>query len=241
MNIRYLHDLGDKTPEDYDCWLATRPVLTPSEVEYDRYTIPGRVGEVVSNYGTRGNAKINFMIHQKITSSTTHSLNEAISWFTATPGRLILSSDEPDTGYDVITSKLVSITNVADDYKRAEIEMEIYPRKIIAATLNGRTANPNSTITVAVNCDTCEPIYEIWGSGQFWINGTEAQLTSSETVRYVDVQKKITYFGGVGRPSAESTFWGDYEALKLLPGNNTITTSASISVEIWESREGFII
>lgn len=237
MNIRYL----DKTPEEFDCWLATRPVITPSEVEYDRYTIPGRVGELVSNYGTRGNAKMSFMLHQKITSSTVHSFSEAVAWFTTAPGWIELSTEPNGGGYEVITSKVASVSDIADDYKRAEIEVELYPRRYIIPSLNGTIANANSSITVTVNCDTCEPIYEIWGSGQFWINGNEARLTESEYVRYVDVRKKITYYGGSGRPSAESTFWGDYEALKLLPGTNTITTSAAISVEIAQSREGFII
>ena len=239
MNIMYNVD----TPEEHGCWLATRPVITPSEVTYERYSIPGRTGDLLGNMKTRGNAHITFTLHQR----GSDSLHEIIQWLNTRNssgyGWLEMNAD-PGSGfaYEVLDTKINSYDNRADDYRRIEVDMEVYPYKLLqgnAAELQGMVVNYNTTKTFTMESDDCEPVFLVIGEGDFWVNGNKATLSYVNGDRYVDVRKKITYYDD--KSSAESTISIDYSKMGLKTGTNTIKTSSTAKVTIWTSREGYII
>lgn len=236
MNITY----NNKTPEDYDCWLATRPVITPSKGTKDRYQIPGRRGELLGKYETRSNAHINFVLHQKKTASTTHSLDECIAWLRQT-GNLYMSDDDYNTYYEVLHTEVTAYNNKADDYKRVEVDMEVYPYKFLRTpTVLGVTINSGQSYTVNLPTDLCEPEYlaTLVGAGtesaSFTVNGSTFTVTSPTAL--IDTRRKIA----TRETSVSNAVSGDYDAIKLKHGSNTIQTSAGMQLKVW-SRDGYII
>lgn len=260
MNIRYLN----KTPEDFDCWLATRPVITPSEVEYDRYKIPGRVGELIGTYPTRGNANITFTLHQKITSSTTHSIDEIRAWL-STPfvwdytelfpkpnlQRLFIISSDPNYCYEIIETNINSYMDKADDYKRIEVVLSVFPFKLRIDPEKKSNIPPLTSYTMTLVTDVCEPIISFNCSatqGTITLNDYEITVyaTPNELMTgYVDidVRRKITTYMTAGNSlvGADNLMSGDYDKMKLINGANVITTSAGVNVRILRTNEGFIV
>jgi phage-related protein len=237
MNITY----NNKTPEDYDCWLATRPVITPSEGTRDRYQIPGRRGELLGKYETRSNAHINFVLHQKKTASTTHSLDECIAWLRQT-GNLYMSDDDYNTYYEVLHTEVTAYDNKADDYKRVEVDMEVYPYKFLRTpTVLGVTINSGQSYTVNLPTDDCEPEYmaTLVGTGTssayFTVNGGERFTVYAHSAN-IDTRRKTATRGA----SVSHDVSGDYDAIKLKHGQNTIQASVGMQLQVW-SRDGYII
>ncbi len=242
MNIKY----NNHTPEEYGAWLATRPVITPSELEIDRYKIPGRQGELIGQTQTRGNAHITFKLHTKASSGTA-SLDSAINWIT-TPGgylQFYKSGEYDNYKFEVITSEVKSIEDLADDYIRAEIEMEVYPFKYkVSGTQSGRIVQPGGLITFNISSSKCEPLYMFectLVSGKFTVNGYEMFVKQGSGI-YVDVRRKLTYtmISSV-KQNQDDKINGDYDGITLKSGYNQLSTSDGVTLTIVDSREGYII
>lgn len=232
MNITY----NGHTPEDYGWWLATRPVITPSEIEYDRYKIPGKMGELVSTYGTRGNAKISFTLHLKHTNIVQ---GKVVSRWLRESGHDLILSDEPNFRMEVLNANALSYGNIDDNYKRVEVEMELYPFKFDRYPTGDNFSIPDGTTkTLTLETDTCEPLYQYSANqnGSITVNDKVFNVFAGQNI-YIDVRRKMAYTSG----GVISTVNGNYEDLKLKDGTNTITTSAGVALTIVHSREGYII
>lgn len=229
MNITY----NNTTPEDWDTWLATRPVITPSELKVDRYPVAGRNGELIGNYQTRGNAKITFKLHQK---RNPNNLEKVVAWLRQPHGKLIMS-DDANFYYEPILCKTNSYENKDDIYKRIEVELEVYPFKYrVVPTYNNTTINANTVTTLSVDSDTCEPIYTVTlasgqTSGSFTVNDNTFTVYGNCTI---DTRRKKAYdrFGDV-------LVSGDYDGIKMNYGNNVVETG-NVSIQV-NSRDGYII
>lgn len=248
MNISY----NGKTPENFDCWLATRPVITPSEMEYDRYKVPGRNGELLSDYGTRSNAKISFTIHQKITSQTTHSIDEIRNWLSPiyqadyNMHNLLVLSDDNAYCYEIINSQINAYHDLADNYKRIEVELEVYPFKYRRVENIPSVIRPNQVVTLNLDTDQCEPTYHVLcetSSGTISINGKPITVyNSSPNEIMIDVRRKMAYtVSGHTKISADNKINGDYKDMVLKNGSNTLETSSGVSFGITITREGYIV
>lgn len=244
MNIRY----NNKTPEDFDCWLATRPVITPSEIERDRYRIPGRRGELLGIYETRGNATITFTIHQKITSSTTHSIDEIIGWLQpfnnvdyVDLSNLFILSNDTSYCYEIINSRISEYVNRADDYKRIEVELEVQPFKY--------RINETSTSSTSFNLktDTAEPVISFTcsaTSSTITLNGyqfTVYQTPNNTTIKIDTRERMAFYLSGGARVNAEQYIDCDYEKIRLHNGANTFYKGTGVTATIAKTREGYVV
>lgn len=235
MNITY----NGHNPEYYDCMLATRPIITPSEVTRDRYQVLGRRGELLGVTETRGNAHITFTIHQAGNTNTklTH-WGWAQEWLREGGHNLVLSNDS-DYYYDVIASKFTAFSYPHDEYRRMEVDMEVYPYKYKSnSTIDGKTINVGGSDTWVMHTDVCEPLYTFYctqSSGTITINSYTFNVyaDSPGVTTQIDVRKKIA--------SNEACVDGDYEKMVLKDGTNSISTSAGVTVTISKSREGFLI
>ena len=229
MNITY----NSFTPENWDAWLATRPVITPSEVEVDRYKIPGRSGELLGKYETRGNAKVTFKLHQK---RNPNNLEKLMTWL-RTPGGHLSFSDDTGFYYESLICKANSYENKDDTYKRIEVEMEVYPFKFrVTPTYNNTTIAASTTTTLSVDSDTCEPLYEVTlasgeSSGSFSVNNNTFTVYGN---CIIDTRRKIAYSG-----NNTVSVNGDYDSIKLNYGNNIVVTGA-LSLKV-NSRDGYIV
>ena len=234
MNITY----NNLNPEYYGCWLATRPVITPSEVTRDRYLIPGRRGELIGKTETRGNAHITFTIHQKCdTANKKLWWGEAQRWLREAGHNLVLSYDT-DYYYEVVNSTINSFEYKDDEYRRMEIDMEVYPYKYKAnSTVDGKTITAGNSDTWVMHTDECEPQYSVYltqSSGTITINSKTINVYSSgQNVNIIDVRRKTATY--------ENCISGLYEDMVLKDGTNTIATSSGVQVTVSKSREGFLI
>jgi phage-related protein len=228
MNITY----NNKTPEDYDCWLATRPVITPSEGTRDRYQIPGRRGELIGKYETRGNAKITFTLHQRKTSSTTHSLNSAMTWLRQ-PGKLKFS-DDSDYFYEVVNAEATEYQNLADDYKRIVVEMEVYPFKYRDVYEMSIASSPK---TFTLDSDVCFPLFTVATNATMTltVNGSSISIINTNS-SYIEIDTRDLIV-----TPAENRVSGDYSKLTLKNGSNTISYSGGMVLLMVNTREGYII
>lgn len=233
MNLQYTVDGFTKTYNND--LLATRPVITPSESAKDRYTIPGRRGEVIGSYETRNNAYINFMLHKR-GDSVIPDLSKDIQWLRQVGGKLELSND-PNYCYSVLNTQVKTYVSKVDHYIRAEIEMEVYPFKfkVEPQIANNTVINAGYTQIFVLNTDKCEPLYKFTctrENGTIEVNGNTFGVKQGTDVT-IDTMLKVS--------SNESLINGNYEDLRLNEGSNNITAGSGVTLTIVESREGYIV
>ena len=214
FNVTY----NSKTPANFNCWLATIPVLTPSEIVRTVQTVPMMDGDLLVGDESRSDAYWDFTIHGKRDDLTT-KMRQVRQWLS---GEGVLTfSDATDAYYEVKECKYTQIMKKDEKYGRVAVQMRVYPYEFL---MSGDT-DITSYSTIANSADTSKPLYKIVGSGSgvLTVNGHQMSYTVSGTL-YIDTRRKIAYDGsGNGK---DSVINGDYEGLYLKSGNNSITCTA---------------
>lgn len=239
MNLKYTYNGITKTYNASK--LATRPIITPSEVSYDRYKIPGRRGEIIGTYGTRSNAKVTFTLHTL--SSTIADLTDDITFLRNIGGQLELSN-YPDYYFWVVGMSVNSYTSKYDEYARAEITLEIYPFKFLKTKVipANTVINAGQSSMFRLKTDKAEPIYKftcVNESSTIAVNGRSFTVYQGADV-IIDVMRKIA--------TNEALVYGNYEDIMLdsrdifeVDGNCQVTAGAGVTLTIVDSREGFVV
>lgn len=227
MNIRY----NNETPEDYDAWLATIPVVTHSTITRTRTTIPNRDGELLGSDDARGNAFVNFTIHMRDDNYAT-KMRSVRRWLSGT-GVLVVS-DEADAYYEVLEVTYPSDYKKTVDYGRLEVRMEVYPYEFL---VSGNTAITSFPITNAG--DTAKPLITITGngSGTLTINRKTMNFTVNGTL-IIDTRKFIAY--NENNVNCNANIDGYYEDMWLKHGSNSVSITSGFSCSI-KPRWGYVI
>lgn len=219
------------SPSDLGCWLATIPIITPSQVIRTRQTVVGMDGELLGTDDSYGDAQIDFTIHAK--STTLQAISRNIrKWLTGT-GTLVIS-DHNDSFYEVKEVNYTTYLKKDEAYGRIAVSMKVYPYEFLNSGEEWISSFPISNTAML-----CKPLYRIVGSsssaqGTLTVRGNTITYTvggrGADQTIYIDTRRKITYnANGVSR---EGYISGDYEDLWLPTGSNAISaTIGSVSVK----------
>ena len=220
FNITY----NNKTPEHFNAWLATIPIVTPSTIVRTRQNVPKMDGELLLDDMSFNDAYVEFTIHARRNDLVT-KMRDIRKWLSGT-GKLVIS-DATDAYYEVKEVSFTSYLKKSLDYGRISVKMEVYPYEF----LDSGDTYITSYATITNNADTSMPLYTITGSGDgvLTVNGHNMVFNVTDELN-IDTRRKIAYNGsGVGK---DGSINGDYEGLYLKPGNNSIAcTNGTLKVK----------
>ena len=208
----------------YPLTVTTPPQITHPEKIVDKYSIPGRNGNLLGEVVSYGDAQITVSI-ALVASNTftdgvsgyTETYREVRQWLEGR-GRLILG-DAPDAFYEVSQVDIVTDDRTILRYGNLQAVFSVYPMEYLFSgeteISGGTVKNPGST---------SYPLYKITGNGNgvLTVNGKTMSYTVNGTL-YIDTQKWIAYDGQGQNMNPQLT--GNYMNLKLVPGNNTVSAS----------------
>lgn len=224
------------------------PKIEHSAILGDEYNIPGRNGVLYGKNTYRSSAAITVKMalvkpdyESGYTSASYQTALRSIRTWLQGTGNLIIG-DVSDSYYEVQRVEITTDERVIVNYGTLEVKFTVYPCEFLTAmTVSGHTINANSSYTFTLPTDFSEPEYAatLVGSGTesayFVVNGKRFTVTSPTAD--IDTRRKTAIRGGVSVSNAVS---GDYDAIKLKHGSNTIQTSAGMQLKVW-SRDGYII
>lgn len=232
MNITY----NNKTPENVGAWLASRPILTHSEIKGESFDIPLRDG-VLYGETYRGDAVWSILFHLK-NDDLDKQKRLVRQWLQGT-GNLIMS-DTTDSYYEVKRVTLTEDFRKSMDYGRINAEFLVYPYEFLVSGDTGIAGGG----TIENACDPSMPLYKIVGSG----NGTLAvndhamtftvSNTQSDSELWIDTRKFIAYNSQGANKNAVLS--GDYEGLRFKTGNNVVSITSGFTLTTYP-RWGYVI
>lgn len=208
------------TPSNFNAWLATIPVITPSESIRTRQNVPAMDGTLLLMDTAYADATITFTLHTK-RNDLNAKMRQLRQWMSGT-GKLKIS-DSTDSYYEVKETKL-TIVKKDETYGRLIVEMKVYPYEF----LESGDTDITSYSTVQNTAEPSKPIYKIVGngSGKLTVNGNEMTftVTTADNGLFIDTRRMIAYnAAGQGR---DGVINGEYEGLWLNTGNNSISCTA---------------
>lgn len=233
LNLKY----NNITPEQKGCWLASKPVLTHSEIKRNRYDIPMHDAEMYEVNMYRGVAQFQILFHM---SSDTYakSIRTVRQWL---QGDGVLEfTDEDDAYYEVLEVAQTEDYRKSDDYGRLNTVFYVYPYEFMKS---GNTAKTGNTQTINNQYDLAKPLYKVsgTGSGTLTVNGMPMILTSISGEINIDTRRQ-TARDGNNNP-ADNKISGDYTDLFLNNGLNTVSltvSSGSLSLSVYP-KWGYVI
>ena len=201
--------------------VTTPPQVTHSEIYQDRFTIPGKDGDLLGVDTYRGDAyiKVSFAL---VTSETSTSYQTALrgirSWLSG-KGTLILP-DGDGSYYEVKRVTIDTDERVIINYGIMDVTFEVYPYEFMSTAETAITTFP-----IVNNYEESCPLYKIAGGsgeGTLTVNSKTMTFTAiSDGNLYIDTRRMIAYDGSKNNKS--NTISGDYDDLHLKHGSNTIS------------------
>lgn len=234
----------------YGLIVTEPPKIDHSQIQSEEYVIPGKNGFLYSNDSYRGSAAITVKMELVkpsyesgyTSASYQNTLRNIWKWLQGT-GNLELG-DVSDSYYEVQRVEITSDQRVLVNYGKIEAKFTVYPYEFMkVGRIDGTTIDANTTASLNIETDTCEPLYFVNGVGNIQVNGNTMEILQNGRY-YIDVRRSKAYFTQGEPPTnvdADYRVNGDYKGLVLKNGSNTITTSSGISLRIIYSREGYII
>lgn len=233
--------LNNADPLDTAGWrVASIPVITHSQQNRDRYTIPLRDGEVIGSEIWRGNAFVTVVFHSRVGQNCWNS-NFSNDTMDMRYKRLLSLLDNKvhlhilvqnvnnlasydETGYfEILGWTITNETRVGRDYIRVEVQFEVEPFKYAEIT----ESNPEYTTALSIENtgDESQPLYLISGinghSSAFYnivVNGNtfSVYIPNNTSGVYVDSRKQIAwYLLGIDLKKVETQTNGDFRVLRL--------------------------
>ena len=171
-----------QTAEDCGAWLATIPIVQPSEAIRDRWTVP-MVGELVGSSVYYGNAHIKCTFHFRSQNSNEvmENLKEwlivdsslDLEYINLGINRLVITDkyntieNEKERVYDVLNITYNEELRKSDDYGRLTVDFEVKPIEyshdsfeLVRVDQTGSITNPHAS-TIA------KPLYELtWSQSE---------------------------------------------------------------------------
>ena len=209
--------------------VTTPPQVTHSEIYQDRFTIPGKDGDLLGVDTYRGDAyiKVSFAL---VTSETSTSYQTALrgirSWLSG-KGTLILP-DGNGSYYEVKRVTIDTDERVIINYGIMEATFEVYPYEFMSTAEEAITTFP-----ITNNYDESMPVFWIrepsasGGSGTLTVNGHTLTYTSDPAkALIIDTRRKIAY--NTSNENKSNTISGDYDDLHLVHGSNTISLTRGV-------------
>lgn len=210
--------------------VRSRPSLTPSSLNTQGTTIPGRNGSVYPSNSTRGNAKLqidilveNSWVHNETRDGTVASRADIL--MTIMRDCNYISYKMPGVSADFylkVTRKIdVTMTNVDKDGAVVQGTFEVKPFKYKFSGLTPIVIDPNTqtNIPVAYPNGVCKPLLlfkTMNGSGHINYRGESQVITASQVLQntYLDTENCLCYTVSGGKAiSQNSKFKGDYRKL----------------------------
>lgn len=227
------------SPSNRYAQLATIPVIEKGDINRDRYTIPGRDGELLGVSVSRNNAHVKLTLHTKAgwggtnTRNLDDNLKTLQNWLSGT-GELKIFNNKRGLDGNYITHILevlqITTNEIRKDniYGRLEVDFEVYPYNFVASGQAGQTSTGN-TLSITNPYEECKPMYQLTGEGNgtLTVGGSGSgrtmgyTLVSGETL-VIDTRRKIAYCSNVNWSDKIN---GNYEDLWL--GNGTTQISVS--------------
>lgn len=222
FNITY----KNRTPQYFDAWLATIPVLTHSAINRTRFSVPKRDGELLLDDMSLNNAHWQCMVHLKSDNYMTN-IRAIRSWLSGEGVLKISDGSTPDAYYEVLQVSFVEDIMKADDYGRITVDFEVYPYEFLNS---GNTAITDySTITNPAETSKPEYVIEGTGTGTLTVNGHQMGFEAS-TKLTIDTRRQIAKNNQ--NADANDKINGDYEQLYLKNGANTISISSGFTLKV---------
>lgn len=243
--------LNTADPLDTAGWrVASIPVITHSQQNRDRYTIPLRDGEVIGSEIWRGNAFVTVVFHTRVGQNCWNS-NFSRDTMDMRYKRLLSLLDNKvhlhilvqnvnnlasydETGYfEILGWTITNETRVGRDYIRVEVQFEVEPFKYAEIT----QSNPEYTTATSIENtgDESQPLYELntltGSSFSLTVNGyTMTGVSPNTDSVYIDTRKQMAYYEDANNNKYEVIVNGDFRKLRL-PARYTSTvgkTGASV-------------
>ena len=233
VNITY----NNKTPEDVGAWLASKPVLTPSEIRQTVQDIVGH-GDLYELDMYRGTAQWNILVHKK-SSQWLKDIRAVRQWLSGTG--ILEFSETNDSYYEVLQVAITEQPRKSEDYGRVNAIFYVYPYEFLKSGNNAIIIAGTGAIEddVKNEADMSKPLYHIsgTGSGVLGVNGNSMSFTVDGEL-FIDTRRFYTYDGNSA--SADDKVSGDYEGLYLPTGESEITITEGFDLEMYP-RWGFVI
>ena len=208
----------------YPLVITTPPSISHAEIVNEEWQIPGRDGVLYGTDPYRGNAVITVNMALVAQPGFTNNVSkyqiayrQVRSWLQGT-GKLILG-DSPDSYYEVLKVTFATDERTVLRYGTLQVQFTVYPYEFLSSGDTGVGAG-----TLANPGDLASPLYKIsgTGSGTLTVHGNTMTYEVSGDL-YIDTRRMIAYDAlGANKNSKIS---GDYEAIKLVSGNNTVSAS----------------
>ena len=233
VNIKY----NTKKPEDFGARLASKPVLTPSDIRQTVQDIVGH-GDLYELDMYRGTAQWNILIHMK-SSEWLKDIRKVRQWLSGTG--VLEFSETSDSYYEVLQVAITEQPRKSEDYGRLNSIFYVYPYEFLKS---GNTAIIIAGVgaiedDVENKADMSKPLYHIsgTGSGVLGVNGNSMSFTVNEEL-FIDTRRFYTY--DENSAPADDKVSGDYEGLYLPTGDNEITITEGFDLEMYP-RWGYVI
>lgn len=226
MNIVY----NNKSPEDVGCMLASKPVITHSELRRTTYAVPMR-GDLLGTDMYRGNASLQILFHMKH-SDYMKQIRQVRQWLQN--DGILEMSDEDDAYYEVLQVVWGEDFRKSNTYGRLNTTFTVYPYEFLKS---GDVAIEGDG-TIENVADPSMPLYKITGSGSgiLTVNGKAMNYTV-DGVLYIDTRRFFAYDDNGDNKSNQVS--GDYEDLYFVTGDNVV--SATVGDLETYPRWGYVI
>lgn len=215
----------------YPLTITTPPQIVHPQMFTEEYAVPGRNGTLFGSNPYFGSGTINvtfaLVAQPGLTDGTSKyqtAYRQVRQWLQGT-GKLILG-DSASSYYEVQKVVITTDSRVILRYGTMQVAFTVMPYEFLTS---GDTAKSAGTITNPGD-EAC-PLYKITGSGSgtLTVNSNAMTFTSSGTL-YIDTRRFIAY-DNAGN-NCNSNISGDYKALRLRTGDNTVAISGA-SLEVY--------
>lgn len=221
----------NKTPSDVNAMLATRPVLTHSDIKSNEFDIPLRDG-ILYDESYRGNAVWQAMFHL-LDENLDIRKRKVRQWLSGSG--ILVMSDTPDSYYEVKRVILGEDYRKSMDYGRINAQFVVYPYEFLTSGDEGISGGG----TIENEHDASMPLYKIVGngSGTLSVNNHAMTFTVSNTL-YIDTRRFLAYDNN--NNNKNGVLSGDYEGLRFITGDNAISITSGFTLTTYP-KWGYVI
>ena len=212
---------NDIYSKQFGVFLEEYPIITASNEKVNFHSVVGRLGQLMEHTGVHDNVKISCTFSIAGTNYIS-KVRELKKWLKG-PGKLSID-DEQETYYDVQFIEYGDIERELKTFGRFTVHFHCIPYEFL---YSGQTYfTPGATLHNLY--DECSPIYKIVGEGVcvLVVNGNTFEINVGQDAT-IDTSLMITYrTDEILNASAK----GEYEGLKLKPGENTISITKGFTL-----------
>ena len=205
------------------------PTIIHSQIRGDTAPIPGKDGDAVSTDTYRGDAqvRVNFALIKE-TGNYYEAIRGIREWLTGT-GTLVIG-DATDSYYEVKKVEINTDERIIVNVGTVEVVFTVYPYEFLNS---GDTGISGGGTVANSNSKSC-PLYKIVGNGTgtLTVNGNTMDFTvaTADEGIYIDTRRHMAYNGKSTPENKNGSLTGDYDAIKLVHGNNSIAISSGFTL-----------